>query len=193
MIHITSISCCEEMDRALAFAMPILGTDFDPVFQDWTQAQIRANANFLLQAELDGRYCGCALAFTENPQNLMLHILAVAPALQGKGIGRQLVEALETQARVQEIRLITLGSLQSAEGFYRKLGYRAYLLIQSQQDSIAALEAANPGYPVHFSKLYDGRIHQLCLCLPEDMPNPEAWYRTRFPRADTQMLFQKNL
>lgn len=52
----------------------------------------------------------------------LLRSLAVAPEAQGRGLGRTLVEAAEQYARVNGVRRLFLLT-QTAEGFFRSLGY----------------------------------------------------------------------
>ncbi len=48
----------------------------------------------------------------------------VAPAAQSHGVGRRLMEEVEALAADGGIKALTLRSSITAEGFYRRLGYR---------------------------------------------------------------------
>lgn len=50
--------------------------------------------------------------------------LAVARSWRGHGLGRALVEALETKARARGLEALELSSQLSARNFYLRLGYR---------------------------------------------------------------------
>ena len=52
-----------------------------------------------------------------------VRFMAVAPAAAGTGLGRQIMAALETQARAAGLTEIVLHSRESAVGFYQRLGY----------------------------------------------------------------------
>ena len=54
-----------------------------------------------------------------------LRQMAVAPAMQGQGIGRDLVRFAEGLARARGFQSMEMSARISAKGFYEKLGYRA--------------------------------------------------------------------
>ncbi len=95
----------------------------------------RPTAHALL-ARLDGEAAGVAIylegfsTFACRPL-LNLHDLAVAARFQGRGVGKQLLAALEDRARKMGCCKITLEVLEGnavAQGLYRKLGFEGYAL-----------------------------------------------------------------
>ena len=52
-----------------------------------------------------------------------VRFMAVAPEAAGTGLGRQIMAALETQARAAGLTEIVLQSRKSAVGFYQRLDY----------------------------------------------------------------------
>lgn len=96
----------------------------------WTPAkiaaQIRCPDTVVVVARSREPLIGFAIMhFLEEHAHLLL--LAVAPAYQRSGTGRQLLEWLEKSARVAGIATIHLevrASNHSARAFYRTLGYR---------------------------------------------------------------------
>ena len=52
-----------------------------------------------------------------------IRFMAVCPSAQGQGLGRQIIEALEQQAKKLGITNITLNAREKALSFYQKLGY----------------------------------------------------------------------
>ncbi len=68
-------------------------------------------------------YAGGLLAQTLF-ESCYIELLAVRKEFRGRGIARQLMEALETQARALGLHTIHLTTQDyQARGFYRKLGY----------------------------------------------------------------------
>lgn len=59
---------------------------------------------------------------TENPDYYAVTVF-VLPELHGQGIGTQLMEAVESEARRLEAEKITVRAAIMATGFYLKLGY----------------------------------------------------------------------
>jgi GNAT superfamily N-acetyltransferase len=69
--------------------------------------------------ERGGRICGVVGLEGEAVCNLF-----VAPDEQGRGIGQELLEHVESMAREQGLTWLTLDSSLTAVGFYERLGYR---------------------------------------------------------------------
>lgn len=66
-----------------------------------------------------------------------LRYMAVDNAYRGRGIGRELISAMESHARDTGVKIIVLDAREPAVGFYRKLGYsvveKSYLLFDEIQ------------------------------------------------------------
>lgn len=66
-----------------------------------------------------------------------IRYMAVAPGFERHGIGRQLVEAMEMQAKAMGHKTIVLDAREPAVDFYRKLGFtvteKSYLLFDAIQ------------------------------------------------------------
>ena len=58
-----------------------------------------------------------------SAQQGQVRFMAVAPQAAGTGLGRQIMHALETQARAMGLTEIVLHSREIAVGFYERLGY----------------------------------------------------------------------
>ena len=72
----------------------------------------------------DGAVVGCVLFLPKGEKRGRLFQMAVAQALQGRGIGRLLVRRLEQRARKKGFDEIFLHARDRAVGFYERLGYR---------------------------------------------------------------------
>ncbi len=66
---------------------------------------------------------GCCLLTEVEPGTVKLRQMAVLDGLQGKGIGRALMNFAESVARDAGYKKLTMHARKSALGFYEKLGY----------------------------------------------------------------------
>ena len=71
--------------------------------------------------EEDGQIVGCGALVFLGPDLVEIRSVAVHPRLQGKGVGRQIVEQLLQDAK--ELGAPTVFTLTKAPGFFRKLGF----------------------------------------------------------------------
>ncbi|HKU85912.1 MAG TPA: GNAT family N-acetyltransferase [Casimicrobiaceae bacterium] len=111
-----------------------LGVDLS--FQDFARELAELPGGYaaprgcLLVADIGGEIVGCvalrALA-ADEPQGEIKR-LYLRPAARGRGLGRDLVQAVITRARslgYRMLKLDTLASMQSARTLYASLGFRA--------------------------------------------------------------------
>ena len=80
-------------------------------------------SNLMIGAFEDGNILGCAMLFEESSRVVKLRQMAVLNALQGKGIGRALMQFAENLARDHGYRVLTMHARKNAVGFYEKMGY----------------------------------------------------------------------
>ncbi|HEY2721171.1 MAG TPA: GNAT family N-acetyltransferase, partial [Chitinophagaceae bacterium] len=80
--------------------------------------------NLLIGAFEDGDILGCCMLVEEQPGTVKLRQMAVLNVLQGKGIGRALMQFAENLARDHGYRVITMHARKHAIGFYEKMGYK---------------------------------------------------------------------
>jgi len=80
--------------------------------------------NLLIGAFEDGNILGCCMLVEENHEMVKLRQMAVLNALQGKGIGRALMQFAENLARDHGYKVITMHARKNAIGFYEKMGYK---------------------------------------------------------------------
>ncbi len=80
--------------------------------------------NMFIGAFDDDHMLGCCMLVEEDPGIVRLRQMAVLNDLQGKGIGRALMNFAENLARDRGFRIITMHARKNAVGFYEKMGYR---------------------------------------------------------------------
>jgi ribosomal protein S18 acetylase RimI-like enzyme len=80
--------------------------------------------NLLMAAYEDDQMLGCCMLVEEDPQTVRLRQMAVLNDLQGKGIGKALMNFAENLARDRGYKKITMHARKNAIGFYEKMGYR---------------------------------------------------------------------
>src|SRR6478609_3933976 len=66
---------------------------------------------------------GCCLLTQVEPGVLRLRQMAVISGLQGKGMGRAILQFAENIARDRGFKVIVMHARKTAVGFYEKLGY----------------------------------------------------------------------
>lgn len=81
-------------------------------------------ANLLIGAFEEDQMLGCCMLVEERPGTVRLRQMAVSNDLQGKGIGRALMNFAENIARDQGYRILSMHARKNAIGFYEKMGYR---------------------------------------------------------------------
>lgn len=80
--------------------------------------------NLHIAAYEDDRMLGCCMLVEEDPQTVRLRQMAVMNDLQGKGIGKALMQFAENLARDRGYKRITMHARGNALGFYEKMGYK---------------------------------------------------------------------
>lgn len=94
-----------------------LGLDFDPDELE------REKDEILIAAYEDDKMLGCCMLIKVDPSTVRLRQMAVLRNLQGKGVGRALMQFAENIARDRGFRKIVMHARKTATGFYEKLGY----------------------------------------------------------------------
>jgi ribosomal protein S18 acetylase RimI-like enzyme len=78
----------------------------------------------LIGAFEEEKMLGCCMLIIVDPTTVRLRQMAVLNNLQGKGIGRALMQFAENIARDRGFKKIIMHARKSAAGFYEKLGYQ---------------------------------------------------------------------
>jgi predicted GNAT family N-acyltransferase len=95
-----------------------LGLQFTPDELEQEKEEI------LIGAFEEEKMLGCCMLIKQDPVTVRLRQMAVLNNLQGKGIGRALMQFAENIARDRGFQKITMHARKTAAGFYEKLGYR---------------------------------------------------------------------
>ncbi len=77
----------------------------------------------LIAAFEEEKMLGCCMLIKYGPDAVRLRQMAVLPTLQGKGVGRALMQFAENIARDMGYKRIMMHARKTATGFYEKLGY----------------------------------------------------------------------
>ena len=80
--------------------------------------------NMFIGAFEDERMLGCCMLVEEQPDIVRLRQMAVLNDLQGKGIGRALMNFAENLARDRGYKIVRMHARNNAVGFYEKVGYK---------------------------------------------------------------------
>ncbi len=80
--------------------------------------------DILIGAFEDERMLGCCMLTKVEPNVVRLRQMAVKTGLQGKGIGRVLMQFAENLARDRGNQKVIMHARKTAAGFYEKLGYK---------------------------------------------------------------------
>lgn len=95
-----------------------LGLGFTP------QELEKEKDNMLIGAFEDDDMLGCCMLVEKNPETVRLRQMAVLNDLQGKGIGRALMNFAENLARDRGYKIMSMNARKNAVGFYEKMGYK---------------------------------------------------------------------
>ncbi len=86
----------------------------------------KEKGNLMMAAYDDDKMLGCCMLVAEEPHTVRLRQMAVRNDLQGKGVGKALIQFAENLARDHGYRRITMHARKNALGFYEKMGYRVH-------------------------------------------------------------------
>ncbi len=82
---------------------------------------------FLLYLDEQDELLGCVHLHQENPETLYFGMLAVEPKSQAKGVGRQLLQAIEAESiklKCQQLRLTVIEIRDELIAYYERNGFR---------------------------------------------------------------------
>ena len=111
-------------------ALDAIGADFTLPF-DHTDSRMQrilaepatGNPLFVIATTTTGEICAAAFALPSGSDAALLATIGVIADLRGTGLGRRLMEHIETACIHLGITGIVLGTVPEARAFYRHLGY----------------------------------------------------------------------
>jgi ribosomal protein S18 acetylase RimI-like enzyme len=118
--------------EAYAHYVERIGGEPGPMKDDYHR-RVADNQAWVL--EDGGQIAGLAVLVEDRPEALLLDNVAVAPAAQGKGYGRQLIAFAEEEARRRgygELHLYTHMLMTENIALYQRLGFREIGRIQEK-------------------------------------------------------------
>lgn len=155
--------------------------------------RMKTASDLMPYAASGGAVVAVVFGRVEDSGEVTVGPVAVDFAFRGRGLGRALLSELEARAARRGVRLLTLGAVESAEGFYLKCGYTPYLFIQTKPPrTLAKLRAVNPGYP-EARTCDDGTDVRLMLATGKIDKALQRAYDAAFPGCATQTVFMKEL
>lgn len=80
--------------------------------------------NILIGAFEEDDILGCCMLVEENNRVIRLRQMAVLNNLQGKGVGRAIMNFAENIARDRGYKVLSMHARKNATGFYEKMGYK---------------------------------------------------------------------
>lgn len=96
-----------------------------PLDLDFTKEELDQEENNILIALFEeDEILGCCMLTKIDPDTIKLRQMAIKSGLQGKGVGRVMMQFAENIARDRGYRKMTMHARRTAIGFYEKLGYK---------------------------------------------------------------------
>lgn len=136
----------QELDLAWRFLLPIFPSlQAQQPGPRFFRERLAGQSPMMLAAKREEEIAAVALGHVDGGGHGTVDHLAVAADTRRRGLGRELLSALESGARSLDVRQLTLGSIEGAVGFYQRCGYQGRLLLQlvppARRDEIAPLFA----------------------------------------------------
>lgn len=111
------------IEATYALYIPRIGAKPGPMLEDYAALIAQGRVEVF---EEQGQVLG-VLVLVAQADGLLLDNVAVSPAAQGRGLGRQLMAHAEARARqlgLEVVRLYTNEAMSENLGLYERLGYR---------------------------------------------------------------------
>ncbi len=112
----------KEYQQMVKMRMDILRKPLGLTFTD--EELEKEKEEILIGAFEDEKMLGCCMLIKQPDNTVRLRQMAVMNNLQGKGIGRALMNFAENIARDMGYKKLSMHARKTAAGFYEKLGYK---------------------------------------------------------------------
>ena len=120
-IHFKSPDNKEEFDKYDFFRWKILRQPIGKSVESLKDEH--ENSRFHLIGLIDKKIVACGRLHLNSPDEAQIRYMAVDDYHRGKGIGKQVVEELESYAKLKKVDSIILNARDHAIRFYEKSGY----------------------------------------------------------------------
>jgi GNAT superfamily N-acetyltransferase len=196
-MKIECVGNSEELKKVLFFVKNIFSKIMDLpeniyTYDFWIK-KVNEKSDLLLYAIDNNEIIASVFAWTTDGEGVTIGHFCVNSNYRNKGIGKEMMGEIEKRIKKSGGKLITLGAVEAAEGFYKKMGYTGSLLIQIEKNSVDDLLSLNKEYKVLWTNIYDKKVNQICLSLPKPDRLLQKRYENTFLGCNTQMIFQKVL
>lgn len=122
MPHIKLSSTNEELTRIIALRYEILRKPWDQPADTATDGLEASSINAFIE-DNTGKVIACGRLQENEGKTGQVRFMAVAGDQQGRGLGRSILDALETEAKKMGLQKIELQARENAVKFYRDAGY----------------------------------------------------------------------
>lgn len=187
----------QELDAALELDKRVFGVSSELSSPDYSRekwlSRMKTHANLMLYAEVEGEVVSIVFGRVEGGKSVTVGPVAVDERFRKHGIASALMLELERRTLAHGIRHLSLGAVESAEGFYEKLGYKGTLLLQSEKHSVEELLSLNSRYRVKSTGVYQGTVSQVFIELPAPDREFRRYCEATLPGCHTQTVFNKNI
>ncbi|RYD71078.1 MAG: N-acetyltransferase, partial [Sphingobacteriales bacterium] len=124
-----SLVICRQVDFSTPAYENTVALRYDvlrkPLGLNFTKEQLQQEANdFHLAAYMDEDLAACLILTVADTYEIKMRQVAVKDGLQGKGIGKKLVQFAENFAVEKGFRLMTLHARETAVAFYLSMQYK---------------------------------------------------------------------
>lgn len=121
------------LKSVLEICWEILGPPNTDLYSEQAWRERLPENGLLLYAEVEGKPVAAALGRAESPESVVLGYCCCKPEYRRQGITSALLAAFENSAAKGGYQYITLGSDDSAWGFYERCGYNRINEIHGQR------------------------------------------------------------